>query len=303
MTIKRLILIIFIQFFFSGSSQSAQLKTNLKFDEGQLLKNVEILSSDIFEGRETAKKGNDSARAYIIEQFNKLNIRAFNENYEQPFTFKKSDEIIQGTNILASIIGTKFPEKFIVVSAHYDHIGIQKGEIYNGADDNASGVSALLAFTEYFKENPPTHSVIFAAFDAEEIGLQGAKHFVNQMEKEKILLNINMDMISRSSNNELYVVGGRYTKKLDTVIKAFENPTDTKLLQGHDGTDSKQNWTMSSDHAPFHQAGIPFLYFGNEDHDSYHEPSDDFENITPQFYINSVKIILSILIAVDSTES
>ena len=79
----------------------------------------------------------------------------------------------------------------------------------------------------------------------------------------------------------------------------LKTPTDTKLLEGHDGTDGKQNWTMASDHGPFHLAKIPFLYFGNEDHAAYHKPNDEFEDITPKFYKNAVHIILSIFESID----
>ena len=144
-------------------------------------------------------------------------------------------------------------------------------------------------------------SVVFAAFDAEELGLQGAKYFVKTMDKENVLVNLNMDMISRSVKDELYVVGGRYNNSLKRIIDDFENPTSTKLLQGHDGTDGKQNWTMSSDHGPFHAVKIPFLYFGNEDHAAYHKPTDDFKDITPEFYKNAVNIILSIFKVIDTT--
>ena len=215
------------------------------------------------------------------------------------FTFKARNKTYNAVNALGVIKGSEYPDKFIVVSAHYDHLGIRNGKIYNGADDDASGVAALFSIAENLKENPPKYSVIFAAFDAEEIGLQGAKYFVKTIEKENVLVNLNMDMISRSSKNELYVVGGRYNEELKSIINKFNNPTKTKLLQGHDGTDGKQNWTMSSDHGPFHKLRIPFLYFGNEDHKAYHQPTDDFEDITPKFYINSVKIILSILKSID----
>lgn len=273
----------------------------IKFDEDQLLKRVEILSSDKFEGRKTGEKGNDSARAYIIKEFKRLNLFGFNGKYEQPFSFEIRKKKYNANNILVEIIGTEFPEKYIVISAHHDHLGISGGQIYNGADDDASGVSALISFAEYLTENPPKHSVILAAFDAEELGLRGAKHFVENFDTSKIALNINMDMIGRSAKDELYVVGGRYSKSLKTILDTFKNPTSSKLLQGHDGKDRKEDWTMASDHAPFHIAKIPFLYFGNEDHDSYHKPTDDFEAITPQFYKNSVKIILSIFEAIDSS--
>lgn len=276
----------------------AQNKT-AAFNEDMLLEHVKILSSDAFEGRKTGEKGNELARAYIIKQFESLGAFSCNENYEQPFTFKYRGTSYKGVNVLAEIKGTETPEKYIVISAHYDHLGIRKGVIYNGADDDASGVAALFSYAEYFAKNPPKHSVMFAAFDAEELGLQGAKHFVKTTDKT-IMVNVNMDMISRSPKNELYVVGGRFNTTLKTIIDKLNNTTDTKLLVGHDGTDGKMNWTMSSDHAPFHLAKIPFLYFGNEDHSAYHKPSDDFKDITPQFYKNSFKIILSVIKSIDT---
>ena len=70
---------------------------------------------------------------------------------------------LRGTNVVGFIEAKKFKDKYIVVSAHYDHVGVRKGEIYNGADDNASGTSALFALAEYFNKNRPSHTIIFAA--------------------------------------------------------------------------------------------------------------------------------------------
>ncbi|MFK7832466.1 MAG: M28 family peptidase [Winogradskyella sp.] len=270
-----------------------------KFNETQLLERLEILSSDKFEGRKTGEKGNDSARAFIIKEFQKLNVSGYNGKFEHPFQFKQGNKVYKANNILAEIKGTEYPETYIVISAHHDHLGIIDGKIYNGADDDASGLSALISFAEYFVNHPPKHSVILAAFDAEELGLRGAKDFVKQLDSIEVMVNLNMDMIGRSAKDELYAVGARYNEKLTTILEGFKNTTTTKLLQGHDGTDGKQDWTMASDHAPFHLAEIPFLYFGNEDHAAYHKPTDDFEAITPQFYKNAIHIILAIFETID----
>ena len=293
-TIALVTFLLFISFSYAQNSTA-------KFDESKLLERLKVLSSDKFEGRKTGEKGNDSARVYIINQFKNLNVSGLTNEYEHPFSFESRNRTFNATNILAQIKGTEFPDQYIVVSAHHDHLGISGGKVYNGADDDASGVSALISFAEYFNENPPKHSVIIAAFDAEELGLQGAKHFVANFDNSKILVNLNMDMISRSAKNELYVVGARYNTKLKMILETFKNTTSSKLLQGHDGTDGKEDWTMSSDHGPFHKAKIPFLYFGNEDHAAYHQPTDDFEDITPQFYKNSVEIILSVFEAIDTS--
>jgi len=273
---------VFQSFFLSGQSRSGVL-----FDELKLLSRLETLSSDAYEGRKTGEAGSVKSRRFIISQFDTLGVKSLNTSFEQDFSFNIREKKYQGVNVLGTILGTDFPEKYIVISAHYDHLGIENDKIYNGADDNASGVCALFAFAEYFKKNPPKHSIILAAFDAEELGLQGAKFFIKNttIPKKQIVLNINMDMIGRNIKNELYVVGARYTENLENIIKKFKNPTSIKLLQGHDGSDRrKQNWTMSSDHAPFHKEEIPFLYFGEEDHPDYHQETDDFENIDPVFY-------------------
>ena len=297
--IIKLLIVVFITTV--GCAQSETKAKASLFDEDKLLERVKILSSDKYEGRRTGEKGNDSARAYIIKEFKSLNLSGLNGEFEHSFSFDTRIGKFNAKNVLIEIKGTKFSEKYIVISAHYDHLGISGNKIYNGADDDASGVAALIVFAEYFKKNPPKHSIILAAFDAEELGLKGAKHFVETFENDKIGLNINMDMISRSKKDELYVVGTRYNETLKTLVDNFENPTTSKLLQGHDGSDGKQDWTMSSDHGPFHKNGIPFLYFGNEDHEAYHKPTDDFEDITPEFFKNSVKIIMSIFESIDNS--
>jgi Zn-dependent M28 family amino/carboxypeptidase len=203
--------------------------------------------------------------------------------------------------VLGFIRGTKFPKKYIVISAHYDHEGIKMGKIYNGADDNASGLSALFSFAEYFQKNPPEHSVVLAAFDGEELGLQGSKYFVNSNASvfKNISCNLNMDMISRSDKNELFAVGTAYNATLKNMVTTYKSSGNLKLIAGHDGYDGLENWTYSSDHGNFYKKDIPFLYFGVEDHEDYHEPTDDFENIHPEFYVNAVKTIISIFEKVD----
>lgn len=297
------LLIAFSIFLIAISSVSCAQNQVEFFDEDALLEHLQKLSSDEFEGRKTGEKGNEKGRKYIISQFEKLKVKPLGTNFEHEFNFSRRDVTYIGKNVLAKFEGTKFPDSYIVISAHHDHLGISKdGKIYNGADDDASGISALFAFAEYLSKNSPKHSVILAAFDAEEMGLQGSKYFVEKTKNLDIKVNINMDMISRSKKDELYVVGTRYNENLQDVISKFQNPTTTKLSQGHDGSDGKQDWTYSSDHGPFHRSKIPFLYFGNEDHPAYHKITDDFDDITPEFYKNSVKIILSVFIDIDNMD-
>mgnify|MGYP001826316785 CR=1 FL=1 len=283
-------------------TKQSQSETQL-FDSEALLERVKFLSLDSLEGRKTGEKGGLIARDYVVSQFKKYNISPLLDEYTQPFSFegRRDKKTYEGANVLGVIKGTEHQDKYVVMSAHYDHVGVRNGEIYNGADDDASGTSALFALAEYFKKNPPKHSIVLAAFDAEELGLRGAAHFLeaNTIAKENIALNINLDMVGRNDNNELYVVGTNLYKQLQPSIEGLELPKNFKLSVGHDGLDGKQSWVFSSDHGPFHRLEIPFLYFGVEDHKDYHKPTDDFESIQPEFYSKAVIAIISVFENVD----
>lgn len=276
-----------------------------QYDEAMLLQNIKTLSSDSFEGRRTGTKGAIRAKKYIISQFKTLNIVPLANDFEQPFSFTSKGKNYQGVNVLGLIKGTDYPENYIVISAHYDHEGIKYGKIYNGTDDNASGISALFSFAEYFKNNPPKHSVILAAFDAEELGLKGSKYYVDNpiIPLKNIMINFNFDMISRSDKNQLFAVGTSYSEILKDVILNTKYSTKIELLTGHDNRlNWKSDWTNSSDHASFHKKDIPFLYFGVDDHEDYHKPTDDYENIQPEFFIEAVKITISVFEKIDDLQ-
>ena len=305
----KIIFISFLYFFsvLSFAQADIQDKQNTKFlfNEQELLQHIKTLSSDAFEGRRTGTKGGEKAEKYIVNLFTSNNVLPLGKNYEQAFSFTNEGNNYNGVNILGLVKGTLYPDKYIVLSAHYDHEGVKNGQIYNGADDNASGICALFSFIEYFKNNPPNYSVILAAFDGEELGLEGSKYYVNHsiVPLKEIMVNLNMDMISRSDKNELFAVGTVFNKTLEEVISNDKYSTTIKLLKGHDQGNWKENWTYASDHASFHKRGIPFLYFGVEDHKDYHQPTDDYENIQPIFYVEAVKVIMSIFEKIDNLKT
>ncbi|MCK0131926.1 M28 family peptidase [Flavobacteriaceae bacterium F08102] len=291
-------------------------------NEAQLLQRLKIISHDSLEGRYFGTPGNIKTQHYLAKEFKSLGIApAFAEGYIQryPHTFSGqrrqrmypvhggsdgllnvSDTTVYGGNVVAKIEG-KLKET-IVITAHLDHLGVIEGEIYNGADDNASGVAALVAIGEYFKNNPPKHRLILAAVDAEEIGSLGAeylfKHF--PVDTTQIVLNINMDMISHNDSLALYASGLYHYPSLKEPLTHLNSPI--KLLFGHDNNKNinEDDWTFSSDHRVFHKRGIPFVYFGVEDHKDYHEATDVFENINKEFYIEAVKLIIQAIEAYDS---
>lgn len=294
---------------FSGcdsSDTSLEPISSVPFNKEQLLDDLRFLSSDELEGRKTGSEGNRMAREFLVERFEALGVKpAGEQNFEQVFshTNPRSNETFEeAVNLIGSIEGSDNPGAYIAITAHYDHLGVRDGEIYNGADDNASGTAALLAISEYFLKNQPSNSLLIIAFDAEEQGLAGARHFVSAptLPLDQILMNVNMDMISNNFENELYAVGTYHYPFLASYVERATEDSPITVIFGYDSDEWPQNWTMSSDHGPFHRAGIPFIYFGVEDHPNYHNPTDIFENINPGFYTDAVETIIYAIEAFDN---
>ena len=283
-----------------GLFAQAGLQAQNRLDSEFMLEDLRKLSHNAAEGRKTGTKGAEAARRFIIRQFKDIKAKSLMKDYRHPFTFQNSEgDTIQGQNVVSYIRGQE--QTAFVITAHYDHLGKVGDKIFNGADDNASGVAALMAMAEYFKSNRPRHTMVFAALDAEEMGLEGAKAFVNDenVPMELIVLNINMDMISKNDKNELYVAGTHHYPKYRPILEKLQL-APLNLRFGHDDPALGSNdWTHSSDHAAFHAKGIPFLYFGVEDHEHYHKETDTFENINQSFYLKSAEAILECILALD----
>ena len=287
----------------------------IEIDSNSLLEDIRVLSDNSFEGRLFSSQQNYRARKHIVDRFKQIGLEPVNGNYEEEFTvtlkkknrqdlfpIKKNvldgyanvpDTTVVGGNAFGMLKGET--NKTIVVTAHFDHLGIKNGKIYNGADDNASGVAALFAMAKYFKDKPTKHNIIFAAVDAEEIGSLGADYFLkNYNDKENIVLNINMDMIAHSDYDpDFFACGLFHFPNLRDPLEEIES-TKVNLLFGHDDPMSKQqaDWTFSSDHRVFYRQKIPFIYFGVPDHKDYHRSTDTFATINQEFFIETVKIVI-----------
>lgn len=268
-------------------------------DAEQLLDDVRALSSDAMEGREAGTPGGERARAYVAGRFKALGLTPFGASYLQTFKFtpRRGGAEREGANVVGYVRGAARPERFIVVTAHYDHLGVRGAQIYNGADDNASGVAALLAVARRFAARAPRHSIIFVAFDNEEGGLGGSRKFVAEppVALGSVVLNVNLDMISRSDRGELYAVGAHHYPFLKPYVARVAAAAPVRLLQGHDdpARGARDDWTSQSDQAAFHRAGVPFIYFGVEDHADYHRPTDDFERVTRDFFTGAAATVLA----------
>jgi len=275
------------------------------FDSAQLIQDLRVLSADDMQGRLVDTPGGAKARAYVIDRFKASHVDPIGASYEEPFTFTRGagrgaaasatlPAETHGVNVVGRVSGTSTDPRVIVVSAHYDHIGVRNGRVYNGADDNASGAAALFSVATYFAAHRPAHTVIFCAFDGEEEGLRGGLAFVKSppVDARSIGIDLNMDMIGRDPNDKLFVVGIYRQPNLRPMVEAIAAKAPVKLLIGHDTPGEKEDWTRDSDHYAFMEAGIPALYFGVEDFDQHHQATDKFETMTFDFYIRAVETMI-----------
>lgn len=213
------------------------------------------------------------------------------------FAFKTTVEsqIIKARNVLGMIEGER-KDEFIVVGAHYDHVGKYNGWIWNGADDNASGTVGVMSIAKAFQATgkKPEKTVIFAAWTGEEKGLWGSRYFVREAVKKdmNLVLNLNYDMIARDTDDDI-----KKNKAMMTYTKA--NAGIEKLTKKHI-EDFDINLDLSyraserpaggSDHAPFAQENIPVFYFMAAMHPDYHLPSDELSKINWEKIINIIKL-------------
>ncbi len=289
-------------------------KSDLGIDQDQLLKDVKTLSLPEFQGRRTGTEGNKKAQKYILQRFQEIGLAPVRGSEEQNFSFthysikglvlparKFKQKFPDAINLFSEVPGTKDSNHFLALTAHYDHLGVRDGQLYPGADDNASGVAAMLCAATYFHKNLPEHNLLFIAFDAEELGTEGSEAFLAKpvIPKDQILMDINMDMVSHNNRNEIFVAGAYQDPQLKAPMQEIAKGSRVKVLFGYDRpmyvSGSSDNWIESSDHYPFYKRGIPFLYFGVEDHEDYHAPTDTFDHINQPFFIAVTETIINTL--------
>jgi Zn-dependent M28 family amino/carboxypeptidase len=269
---------------------AADLKTHLT-----------IVSSDEMQGRETGSVGQKKAGEYLISQY-KANTVPFpkgaTDYYQRiPASFLnaiRNDNLPDSENIWAYIEGSEKPNEVIVISAHYDHIGIKNGEIYNGADDDGSGTVALLEIAQAFaiakKEgHGPKRSILFLHVTGEEHGLLGSSFYSQNplFPLASTITDINIDMIGRhdefhnDSSNYVYIIGSDYlsTDLYNICEDANKNYVNLFLdYKFNDRTDPNRFY-YRSDHYNFAKNGIPSVFLFNGVHADYHKPTDEVDKI------------------------
>ena len=287
----------------SGLLSSASLQAQSAKDAvtTKLMARLSALSADSMEGRRAGTPGSARARKWIIGELTAMGAKPVaTGSFEQHVSLPaRAGADTVGANIVARIPGKQKGGAVIVLSAHYDHLGVRNGEIYNGADDDASGCVALLTIAERLLKEAPQHDVVLAFFDNEEGGMNGSKTFVASgiVPLNTIALDVSLDMVARQDGKALWVSGLSHYPALKPITDAIATSSSIPIKFGHDTKDLPRgdDWTNSSDHAAFHAKGIPFLYLGVEDHPDYHKPGDDADKVDPAFYRGAVEFAYALV--------
>ncbi|GHA96214.1 aminopeptidase [Algimonas arctica] len=264
---------------------------------------MRVLSADDMQGRRAGTDGNTKARLYIADQAAKLNggVAPKAYSFARPVTQRNGDTFeAVGTNLTVTVPGKTPGGPILEITAHFDHLGVQGDAIFNGADDNASGVGALLAILKSFRANPPEHEVRISWLDTEEGGLAGAGDYVDTQLDDRPRVNFNLDMIAQNADGVIYMAGAHHTPALKPLVEQAAETVDIEVRFGHDRPqDGMNNWTMQSDHGAFHSVGIPFVYFGVEDHPYYHQTTDEFATIPVARYHAAVQLAVNMAHVLD----
>ena len=256
-----------------------------------------VYASDYFEGRETGARGQKKAIDFIRQFYTTHGIGAAQgtENYFQPMELNIKGKMVKTENVAAIIEGNEFPNEYIVISSHLDHVGIQNGMIHNGADDDGSGTVAMLEIAEAFQAaaatgQGPKRSIIFLHVTGEEKGLLGSSYYTKNPLYPLVdtMANLNVDMIGRldpkrtdKDPNYIYLIGAdKISQELHDISEATNKKyTQIKLDYTYNDDKDPNRFYYRSDHYNFAKNNIPVIFYFNGTHDDYHAPSDTPDKI------------------------
>ena len=285
-----------------GSSHASQALSFAKqVDIQRLMDDVIWLADDARQGRHTGYPGEDAAAKWMMQRYQQLGLQPFKQaglsDYLQEFTFPFHDEYLQGKNVIGILPGTTHANEFVVISAHYDHLGIEDGEIYNGADDDASGVATVLEMARVFTaaEVRPQKSILFVAFSGEELGHIGSGHFCYQMFMQRAVdkitvLNLEMLGAVRDTYTNIWEQDTALAQPIVAAVVAASKQLNLPLLvsAGRDpGSDAVELLDCKIAATTIDAGGGDDFY---DNHPHYHEPTDDPEHIDRNGFLKSAQV-------------
>lgn len=286
-----------------------------KISDEFLREHLEWFSNDAREGRFAGTLQEAESANYIADLFMVFGLEPTGDEltYLQHFTLSgpmaqvMNGENVISRNVIGEVIGSTYPNRVIVIGAHYDgqgrggmismdHDGVPSN--HPSADDNASGTAGLLYLARHFSQNPTEHTIRFIAFSGEELGLLGSRYYAGSLaEEDSVMAMINLDMIGRLSNGNLSIFGTGTANIWDDVLTSvYIDSLEVNQISGGSG---------SSDHASFYEQGIPVLHYYSGTHYDYHSPTDTADKINYQgmeWILDHVKSVVIELDQMDLTE-
>lgn len=298
------------------ANSEAQVENAAKYAKSITAKELKeylyTIAGDDYEGRDTGEPGQKKAAEFLKAQYKKMCIASpiaeddyFQEIPESYF----SGGIKASENVVAYIKGSEKPDEIIVLSAHYDHVGVDNnGNVYNGADDDGSGTVSLLEIAEAFniakkKGKGPKRSILFLHVTGEEKGLYGSKFYTENpiFPLENTVVDLNIDMIGRIDNdhkgddksNYLYLIG---SDRLSTELHRLSEEVNAKYTKLNldytfNAKDDPNRFYFRSDHYNFAKHNIPIIFYFNGVHEDYHKISDTADKIEYDLMTKRVKLI------------
>lgn len=267
----------------------------------ELKEHLYTFASDEFMGRETGKPGQKKAANYLKKFYLEQEIISplgENDYFQEIPSSYFNDRFGDTENVIAFIKGRDYdtkPREYVVISAHYDHVGTDKdGNVYNGADDDGSGTVAILEIAEAFKKAVedgfrPERSILFLHFTGEEKGLLGSKYYTENpvFPLNETVTDLNIDMIGRidpaheDNPNYIYLIG---SDMLSTELHELSEEANSQYVQlnldyKYNGTDDPNRFYYRSDHYNFAKHGIPVIFYFNGVHEDYHQKTDSPDKI------------------------
>ena len=269
-------------------------------DTAELIKRLELhvafLASDSLEGRGLGTEGKLLAKKYIAEKFREIGLQPLSgDDFYQNIKLKIGETWVPGINVAGCLKGSDpaLQDETIVIGAHYDHLGYDLKDkekvIYHGADDNASGVAAVIELARYFAANPQLvkRTIIFIAFDAEESGLLGSKKFIEEdtlFDVSSCRVMFSIDMVGMlAANNGLELKGIGAVNDGENMVKSIASD------QGINLKNTSGEIEYGTDTAPFAEKGIPSIHVFTGKKSPYHKPGDTYEKLD---YDGMAKVVL-----------
>ena len=272
-------------------------------NEISVKKHLYTLANDSMQGRKAGSPGIEKAAKYIELQFSEIGLKPFeNSSFRQSFKHinrrSEKKEELDLFNIIGLLKGTSLKEEFVIISAHYDHLGqIEGGKgdlVFNGANDNATGVAAMIMLAEYFKKAKINkRSILFVAFTAEEMGLIGSNYFGKTISAESIIAGVNIEMIGKESpfGPKTAWLTGFKRSTFGEIIQKNLSSSEYRLYP-----DPYKDFRLffRSDNASLARLGVPAHTFSTSPMDKdldYHQLSDEVETLDVKIITETIKAI------------